>query len=263
MTIATGRAVRWSTLYALLGVLAGLLAPAGMFTYILVAGRTLEPLELFLATAFGGMVTLGAAGWMIGRREDVLQRRNEELANLSGRLQALSVTDALTGIPNRRAFDERLAGEVARSNRYHTSLTLVMLDLDHFKQLNDRYGHVAGDAVLRAVAVLLDREKRAGDMVARFGGEELAAILPHTDARAALIWAERLRLQIASLRVPVPERPYADHLWITASFGLAEAAGAGEQPRRLVDEADRALYRAKRHGRNVVAWQLARARSAG
>src|SRR5436190_11708700 len=100
-----------------------------MFAYLLLAGRTFEPLPLFLATTVGAMATLAAAGWMIGRRDDVLRRRNHELAKLSHRLRTLSATDALTGIANRRAFDERLAIEVAQANRYRNPLTLVMLDL--------------------------------------------------------------------------------------------------------------------------------------
>src|SRR2546421_901998 len=148
----------------------GLLAPAGLFTYAVFAGRTFDPLELFFATASGGVVTLGAAGWMIGRRDDVLQRRNRELGELTQRLHALSATDPLTGISNRRTFDERLAVEVARANRYGTPITLVMLDLDHFKELNDQFGHLTGDEVLRRGAALLDREKRLGDGGGRYGG---------------------------------------------------------------------------------------------
>jgi diguanylate cyclase (GGDEF)-like protein len=254
--------VRFSTLYALLGVLTGLLAPAGMFTYLVLVGRSFDPFELFLATAAGGMITLGAAGWMIGRRDDVLARRNEELSALTATLQTISTTDAGTGIANRRAFDQRLAVEVARANRYHTPLTLVMIDLDHFKALNDRAGHVAGDEVLRSVAAVLEREKRAGDMVARFGGEEFAAILPHTGARASLAWAERVRQLISGLRVAAAQRRTPAALTVTASFGLAEAS-ASEEPRRLVEQADGALYRAKRLGRNrVVASRLAPGRDA-
>jgi diguanylate cyclase (GGDEF)-like protein len=238
---------RLSTRYLLLGMLTGVLASAGLFLYALLQGRSFDPWDLFGMTAAGSMVTLGVAGWMIGRRDDALERRNEELRTLSERLQGLSATDALTAIANRRTFDERLAVEVARSNRYGAPLSLVMIDLDHFKELNDRFGHPAGDEVLKRVAVLIDREKRLGDVVARYGGEEFAAILPHTEARAAMVWAERVRQLIAATEV----RSDAGALNVTASFGVAGATHDSE-PGALIEEADQALYEAKRLGRNRV-----------
>lgn len=239
---------RLSTRYLLLGTLTGVLASAGLFLYALLQGRSFDPWEMFAMTVAGSMTTLGVAGWMIGRRDDVLERRNQELRELSERLQALSATDALTGIANRRTFDERLAIEVARANRYGTPLSLVMIDLDHFKELNDRFGHPVGDEVLKRVAVLVDREKRLGDVVARYGGEEFGAILPHTEARAALVWAERVRQLVAGTEV----RSEAGALNVTASFGVAGAAAATEHPAALIEDADQALYEAKRQGRNRV-----------
>lgn len=242
-------------------MLAGLLAPAGLFGYVLLEGRELNLVEMFLATSVGSVFTLGLAGWMIGRRDDVLERRNVELKALSDRLGALSATDALTGIANRRTFDERLAIEVARTKRYGTPLALVMVDLDHFKEMNDRFGHLAGDEVLRRVAATLDREKRRGDVVARYGGEEFAAVLPHTDARAAQAWAERVRQIIAGTKVSSD----AGTLSVTASFGVAEAgagASASDDPGVLLGDADRALYTAKRMGRNRVVARAHRPRRA-
>jgi diguanylate cyclase (GGDEF)-like protein len=239
---------RLSTRYFLLGLLTGVLASAGLFLYALLQGRTFDPWEMFAMTVAGSMASLGAAGWMIGRRDDVLQRRNQELRELSERLQGLSATDALTEIANRRTFDDRLAVEVARANRYGTPLALVMIDLDHFKELNDRFGHLAGDEVLKRVAALVDREKRLGDVVARFGGEEFAAILPHTEARAAVIWAERVRQMIAATEV----RSEAGALNVTASFGVSGAAADREEPSTLIEGADQALYEAKHRGRNRV-----------
>jgi diguanylate cyclase (GGDEF)-like protein len=239
---------RLSTRYLLLGMLTGVLASVGLFLYAVLQGRSFDPWDLFTMTAAGSMVTLGLAGWMIGRRDDALERRNEDLRALSERLQALSATDALTGIANRRTFDERLAIEVARSNRYGAPLSLVMIDLDHFKELNDRFGHPAGDEVLKRVAVLIDREKRLGDVVARYGGEEFAAILPHTEPRAATIWAERVRQLIAGTEV----RSEAGALNVTASFGVAGAPQEQAESAGLVEGADQALYEAKRLGRNRV-----------
>lgn len=250
------RKVRYSTRYLVLGAIAGVLAPAGLFAYGLVRGRELDAFEVFAIMAAGGVVTLGAAGWMIGRRDDVLRARNRELRALSESLQQLSTLDALTRIPNRRALDDRLAQEVARFNRYGTPLALVMIDLDRFKDLNDRHGHAAGDRVLQQVAAALDREKRLGDLVARFGGEEFVAILPHTDAEAAQAWAERVRGAIgATIEAAVP---------VTASFGVAQASPDGETPTRLLEAADQALYTAKRQGRNrvVSAPSLGRERAA-
>jgi diguanylate cyclase (GGDEF)-like protein len=239
---------RLSTRYLLLGLLTGVLASAGLFLYALLQRRSFDPWEMFAMTVAGSMATLGVAGWMIGRRDDVLERRNEDLRALSERLQGLSATDALTAIANRRTFDERLAIEVARSNRYGAPLSLVMIDLDHFKELNDRFGHPAGDEVLKRVAVLIDREKRLGDVVARYGCEEFAAILPHTEPRAAMVWAERVRLLVAGTEV----RSEAGALNITASFGVAGAAPGHAEPSGLLEEADQALYEAKRLGRNRV-----------
>jgi diguanylate cyclase (GGDEF)-like protein len=239
---------RLSTRYLLLGILTGVVACAGLFLYALLQRRSFDPWEMFAMTVAVSAVTLGTAGWMIGRRDDELQRRNEELRALSERLLALSATDALTGLANRRAFDERLAVEVARANRYGTPLALVMIDLDHFKELNDRFGHQAGDEVLKRVSALVDREKRLGDMVARYGGEELAAILPHTEARSAMIWAERVRQSMSATEV----RSESSTLNVTASFGIAGATPERERPATLIEAADQALYEAKRQGRNRV-----------
>jgi diguanylate cyclase (GGDEF)-like protein len=243
--------VRHSLAYMMLGGLTGLIAPGGLLVYGAVAGAP-DPVVVVLCLIIGGVAALGAAGWVIGRRDDALAARNRELAALSEQLRTLSVTDALTGLPNRRAFDERLALEVAVTQRYGRSLAVVMIDLDRFKETNDRYGHAAGDEVLRAVAAILDRQRRSVDLVARFGGEEFVAILPHADRRAAGIWAERVRRAIAAYAAAHPHAT-------TASFGVAELSQHGmdgmdgtDSGEALVAAADAALYRAKHAGRDRV-----------
>jgi diguanylate cyclase (GGDEF)-like protein len=240
--------------YLLLGGLAGLVAPAGLLVYAVLLGAPDPRLVVSLLTA-GGVMVLALCGWAIGRAEDALAARNLQLAALSEQLRVLSVTDPLTGLANRRALDERLALEVALAARYHRELALVVLDLDRFKQTNDRCGHPAGDQILRAVAAVMSRERRAGDLVARQGGEEFAAILPHSDERAAAAWSERVRAAIATAR-PLNAAGLAP---TTASFGVA-AFEVGMTPASLMEAADRALYRAKEAGRNQVAVEPRRAR---
>jgi two-component system, cell cycle response regulator len=179
----------------------------------------------------------------------VVERHNRALRRLSSRLQALSVTDALTGLPNRRSFDEKLAVEVSRANRYRTPLALVMIDVDQFKSINDQHGHVSGDQALCRVAAVLEREKRVGDLIARLGGDEFVALLPHTDALAAFAWSERVRRRIAD----APLLVHGGAVRIQASFGVAESKQPGESAARLIERADQALYTAKRSGRNQVA----------
>jgi diguanylate cyclase (GGDEF)-like protein len=164
------------------------------------------------------------------------------------RLVALATTDPLTSLANRRSFRDRLEAECARSARAGIPLGLALVDLDHFKRVNDTHGHQAGDAVLRELADRLRRCARREDIVARVGGEEFAWLLPEADLDAAMEAAERLRRRIAGEPFPIVGR-------VTASIGVA-TLGAG--PDELVRDADRALYRAKDAGRDLcVAWTLA------
>lgn len=160
--------------------------------------------------------------------------------------------DALTGLRNRAFFDERLSTEVETSLRRARALSLVMLDLDHFKRLNDDFGHPFGDNVLQRVGDLLVRHVRPTDLPCRYGGEELAVILPDTTMLDAVGVADRLREQIRSLAFAPRGKPVT----ATASFGVAELlqlGGAVEPtPARLLGAADEALYLAKRDGRNCV-----------
>jgi two-component system, cell cycle response regulator len=158
-------------------------------------------------------------------------------------VQTLASTDALTGVANRRTFEEILDHELSRARRTGESLTLVMLDIDNFKSLNDRYGHVVGDHTLRAVAAALQGESRDFDSVARYGGEEFAVILPGCATAESIPAAERLRKAVE--RIEDPEKT-------TASAGVATFPTHGDDSESLVQAADEALYESKRAGKNRV-----------
>jgi diguanylate cyclase (GGDEF)-like protein len=173
-----------------------------------------------------------------------------ENASLHETVGRQAVTDELTGLANARAFRSILDREIERSRRFQTPLGLVMVDLDDFKQVNDRHGHQQGDEVLASVAAVLRDFSRDIDAPARYGGEELAVVLPQTDSDGAALLAERMREAVERLRVPSVGG--GSPLRVTASFGVAsvpESAGAREE---LVAAADTALYRAKRGGKNRV-----------
>jgi diguanylate cyclase (GGDEF)-like protein len=190
------------------------------------------------------------------RREHELQRIVEEktadLRRLNEDLSRLSSLDSLTGLANRRVFDQTLKTECARGKRTGSAVSLVILDVDHFKALNDSEGHQRGDEYLRLVGSELTRlAKRQIDLAARYGGEEFAVILPATDAAGATRVAESIRLAIAGLQLPHPASPVAPFL--TISVGVATATlESHSSPEELVAAADQALYGAKRNGRNRV-----------
>lgn len=177
------------------------------------------------------------------------------LKQLSDELQRRAASDALTGLANRGHFDQRLQLEWARAARGGEALSLILLDVDHFKKFNDRYGHPAGDACLRAVAdALALRARRSTDLVARVGGEEFAVLLPHTHAAGAQQAAEQLRAAVAALGIPHGASDTAAH--VTISLGVASwqpvAPVTADGPQALIDRADRALYAAKSQGRNRI-----------
>ena len=179
-----------------------------------------------------------------------LKRLQDELREKNSQLETLSITDALTGLANRRYLMTRLQEEVQRADRHGTALAVVMVDLDHFKRVNDTHGHAAGDLVLQNVAALMMGSVRATDLAARFGGEELTLVLPHTGTAGALQMAEILRQKIAE-QVHALE---GATLQQTVSMGLAAWEGQGPAPSAegLLKRADDALYRAKQGGRNRV-----------
>jgi two-component system cell cycle response regulator len=184
-------------------------------------------------------------GWRIAELELRLRTAREEAVKLS-------LTDALTGIQNRRYLSDALPGEVARARRFSRPLSVVMCDIDHFKRVNDTYGHPAGDAVLRDFAAMLNGRIRVDiDWVARFGGEEFVVVLPETDLDGAMRVGERLRAATAGLEV----RHEGQTIRLTASFGIATASAPwpeGSVAEQLLAQADLCLYLSKKQGRDRV-----------
>jgi len=167
------------------------------------------------------------------------------------RFEVLALTDPLTQTHNRRALMERLTSELERARRHALHLSVLMVDLDHFKAINDSYGHVVGDEVLRGVSRVLQREARAVDVVARFGGEEFLVVLPETGEEGAVALAERIRARVEETP-PVTGGEYG-WLRVTVSIGVATVPSPRvNSPEELIAVADEALYRAKAQGRNRV-----------
>ncbi|MGD2067673.1 MAG: diguanylate cyclase [Gemmatimonadota bacterium] len=183
------------------------------------------------------------------RMEEELKEKSHALREANAELERLANTDVLTGLANRRQFMMSLRREVGRSHRYGRAVSLILLDLDRFKAVNDTYGHPAGDSVLRAVGLVLRDISREMDVPARLGGEEFAVLLPETDAEGARAVAERLRGKLAALEHTGPD---GSRFRVTASLGVAELAAAGGTAPRLHHAADRALYEAKAGGRDRV-----------
>jgi two-component system cell cycle response regulator len=196
----------------------------------------------YLKKPFEGAELLArvAAASHVKELQDQLQQRNAEL-------EELSRVDSLTGLYNRRHLEQELTRRHSDSLRYGYPLSLVLFDLDHFKQVNDTYGHSAGDQVLRTFAGRLRRELRAGDVAGRWGGEEFLVILPHTDLEGAFTVAERIRSATAAERVAADDQSIA----VTISGGCA--LGPEESPEAMVKLADIRLYQAKLSGRNQIA----------
>jgi diguanylate cyclase (GGDEF)-like protein len=182
--------------------------------------------------------------------ERKVAERTEELARANDRLERLSLTDALTGLANRRRLEEVLAGEWDRGHRSATPVALAMIDVDDFKRYNDRYGHVAGDRCLHRLAALLERYTGEVELAARYGGEEFAIVMPGIDLDAALERAEQLRQAVVELKEP---HPVDRELVVTVSIGVAAMTPTADHgAEHLAELADIELYRAKRGGRNRV-----------
>lgn len=174
--------------------------------------------------------------------EIALKKSHEELHKANEKLRELAVTDGLTGLCNRRGFDEQLQIEFRRATRYHSDSSMLLIDVDNFKSFNDTFGHSEGDEVLRRVANLLLTGARATDIVCRYGGEEFALILPNTNLDAAVLLGQRLCSAVASAEW--------EHRGVTISIGAAANAGGLPNTAALVRRADLALYEAKARGKN-------------
>lgn len=181
-----------------------------------------------------------------------LRQSQQQLLETNLELQRLTNSDGLTGLSNRRYFDEYLGAEWRRAQREQTQLALLMIDVDAFKAYNDTYGHVAGDEVLRRVAgVIRDNCARPADLPARFGGEEFSMILPATSAGGARLLAEKVRRAIESLQIPHNGSPPSGVVTISIGGAVIVPDETGDAS-RLVQAADTGLYQAKRNGRNQV-----------
>jgi len=174
-----------------------------------------------------------------------LKKRNQELQKANKTIEKLTRTDPLTGLANRRYFVERFESALSFARRARQPLTVVMADLDHFKRVNDTYGHAAGDRVIRSFAECLSLSSRKEDLITRYGGEEFLALMPNTRAAQGALFAERVRSTLAKMDL------LGDGRRLTASFGVAELA-AEETRDSLLKRADDALYRAKENGRDQV-----------
>ena len=180
-------------------------------------------------------LSLGVINFKLSRR---LARQREEL-------EEVSRIDGLSQLNNRQFWEASVFTEYERHRRSGSPLSLIMIDIDHFKQVNDAYGHVAGDQVIRDLSELLAESAREADVVGRYGGEEFGLLLPDTDIKGATQFAERLRISVQTLMV----KPY--EIRCTISLGVAEADAEVKKYRQLIERADKALYLAKRSGRNI------------
>jgi diguanylate cyclase (GGDEF)-like protein len=187
--------------------------------------------------------------------ETLRDMTDEKMAQIA--LEQLATRDGLTGLANRRCFDDTLHAEWARAQRQRQPLSLLMVDVDNFKAYNDANGHIGGDECLKRIATAVASEMRANDLVARYGGEEFAVILPNQSLKGAASVAERIRTRVEQLRVP---NRLAAGQHVTVSIGAATALAAPDNnPGELVATADAALYRAKHMGRNRISLPLTEA----
>lgn len=223
------------------GLLLGLGAPLGWAGVSTVLGLwdladSGYQILLFAYMACGSLLVFAVFGYIMGRQEQ--------------RFAELSLVDHLTRLYNTRYFHETLRAEFANAKRYGQTLSLILLDLDHFKSVNDTYGHPAGDAVLRQVAAAVASLVREGDTLARVGGEEFAVVMPHTDSSGGQTLAERIRVAVRELDIALPE---GKRINVRVSLGLAGTdLVEADSATSLYARVDEALYQAKQTGRDRV-----------
>jgi len=201
-----------------------------------------QKLAQALAEKDAAEARLRASGDLFITRGTELAEYQAQLEAANERLRNLVVTDDLTGLRNRRAFEERLAFEFSMARRKNRDLTVVLVDADDFKKVNDQLGHAAGDSVLQQLATVLQETVRLTDLAVRFGGEEFAVILPENDEHGGLLWCKRLQQALAAIAW--------EYYPVTVSMGAAGLTPACVDGNHLVAMADQALYRAKRQGKN-------------
>jgi len=230
---------------------------------LLVSGLFLSPISavpqsLVIANRcifFILILLTGALGIYGQRMRQTLQARDAELVVVNAKLELLALNDGLTGLNNRRGFDERLDAEWNRAMRDGAALSLIIIDVDLFKKYNDSFGHQAGDTCLVKIAQAIQLGfRRPGDFPARYGGEEFVVLLPETDLQGAWARAEAIRRKVESLEIAHPANP--NGAFVTISLGVASAIPRANGHRgvaKLIEAADKALYDAKEAGRNRVA----------
>ncbi|MBI3292715.1 MAG: sensor domain-containing diguanylate cyclase [Elusimicrobia bacterium] len=202
---------------------------------------------IVVSTSYTPIQLPGRPVWALAVMRDItLAKRREK------RISRQAMTDPLTALPNRTAMVEISLKEIKRAVRHNRPLTVVMADLDGFKEYNDAYGHLAGDDLLKSLAALLQAGRRAGDLVARYGGDEFAFLLPETDAAGAMVVAERLRYLVQAFPFPKGDNGGVACPRVTISMGVALFPKDGNTFQELLKRADKRLYQAKQLGRNRV-----------
>jgi diguanylate cyclase (GGDEF)-like protein len=216
----------------------------------LVPSESSRPEDETMPAALGSMMLarrLEETSRQLALTQALLANKQRECDALASALAHDAHSDPLTGLFNRRKFNELCAAEIERSVRYATPLALIMVDIDHFKRVNDEHGHLVGDRALVEVARVLGEQIRASDALCRWGGEEFMVLAPHLDMASALQMADKLRAAVA-------EADFAEAGPLTCSFGVATLRDR-DRTVDLILRADTCLYRAKRTGRNCVAMQ--------